>query len=274
MVEHTTARGSVQALAYTALMATRADRKEQLALDLLRRWLTGELASEAAKPCVRVAEPGRPRQPVLVKARELEQRSLHTRVGHAAFMHALAHIEFNAINLALDAVYRFSGMPGQYYTDWLIIALEEALHHRLLVTHLQSLGYRYGDFPAHNGLWDMAVRTEGDVLLRMALIPRVFEARGLDVTPPMIERLERVGDNEGAKILQRILADEVGHVAAGDHWFRWLCRQRELDAEIEFKRLTDYYLPGRVRGPFNYAARLMAGFSSSELEQFEACQTP
>jgi uncharacterized ferritin-like protein (DUF455 family) len=185
--------------------------------------------------------------------------------GRAALLHALAHIEYNAINLAWDAVYRFRNMPADYYADWVRVATEEATHFALLRERLNTLGCEYGDFPAHDGLWDMARRTAHDVLVRMALVPRALEARGLDVTPGMMARLRQAGDPESAHILQTILCDEIGHVAAGTRWFRYVCQQRHLDPLETFRRLLAEFLPGPVRRPLNREARRRAGFSRGEL---------
>ena len=213
--------------------------------------------------------PGRPSRPKLVAPRLLKARKLHTLEGKVAFIHALAHIEFNAINLALDAVYRFRNMPPEYYGDWLNVAVEEADHFELLSARLSSLGHHYGDFPAHDSLWEMAIKTETGVLDRMAMVPRVYEARGLDVTPGMIERLQRLGDFQSADILAVILREEIGHVAIGNRWYLWACEKENLDPQHTFSLLIKKYRPGPVKGPFNYAARIQAGFSEEELEQLE-----
>jgi uncharacterized ferritin-like protein (DUF455 family) len=180
-------------------------------------------------------------------------------------VHAIAHIEFNAINLALDAAYRFRGMPGEYYRDWLSVAADEARHFGLLQDRLHALGAVYGDFPAHNGLWEMAEKTADSCLLRMALVPRVLEARGLDVTPGMIERLERAGDIDTVAALRVILAEEVRHVAIGTHWFRYCCSREGLDPETTFLSLLQSHYGPAVRGPFNLEARYEAGFSKDEM---------
>jgi uncharacterized ferritin-like protein (DUF455 family) len=189
------------------------------------------------------------------------RRKLTTPAGRAALVHAIAHIEFNAINLALDAVYRFRGLPSAFYDDWLQVAAEEAEHFLMLRRRLATLGHAYGDFDAHNGLWEMAVRTAHDPLLRMALVPRVLEARGLDVTPGMMERLRAAGDPETVEILAVILREEIGHVAIGTRWFRHLCDQRGLDPDRTFGELITEYMPGRIRPPFHEAARREAGFT-------------
>ena len=180
-------------------------------------------------------------------------------------IHALAHIEFNAINLALDAVWRFPGMPGDYYVDWLCVAAEEALHFSLLDAHLRTLGFAYGDFPAHNSLWDMAEKTSGDVLARIALVPRTMEARGLDASPAVRAKLAQAGDEAAAAILDIILCDEIGHVAVGNRWFGWLCAERSLDPLKTYPQLAAAYKAPQPRGPFNLEARRAAGFSEEEL---------
>jgi uncharacterized ferritin-like protein (DUF455 family) len=240
------------------------------AVALLGQWRQGRLATEPTPPPQPIGSPGRPARPRLVAARDLPARGAGTVEGRAALVHAVAHIELNAIDLALDAVYRFRGLPAEYYGDWLAVAAEEALHFRLLRDHLQRLGFAYGDFDAHDGLWEMARRTAADPLLRMALVPRVLEARGLDVTPGMRERLARQGDAAAAAILDRILRDEVGHVGRGSYWFRHLCDQRGLSAGSTFLQLVGRHMPGRVRGPFNREARLRAGFDEAELRDLEA----
>ena len=212
---------------------------------------------------------GRPVRPRLVAPAKLARRRLGSIEGRAALIHAVAHIEFNAINLACDAVYRFRDMPDAYYADWTRVAAEEAYHFTLLRDRLRELGYAYGDFPAHAGLWDLAVQTAGDPLRRMALVPRVMEARGLDVTPGMMARFVKAGDQATADILAIILRDEVGHVEAGSRWFRFLCEQRGLEPEATYFDLLDAHFRGEIRCPLHRTARLQAGFSEAELERLE-----
>jgi uncharacterized ferritin-like protein (DUF455 family) len=200
-----------------------------------------------------------------VAPRELPQRGLGTAAGRAALIHAVAHIEFNAIDLAWDAVYRFRGMPRGFYDDWVGVALDESRHFALLSGRLGELGFGYGSFDAHNGLWDMACRTAHDLMLRMALVPRVLEARGLDVTPGMITRLRSVGDLATVAVLELILREEVAHVAAGSRWFGWCCNARGLDPESNFREILQDHAAGLVRGPFNLDARRAAGFTDLEL---------
>ena len=213
--------------------------------------------------------PGRPARPRLVHPKLVPTRSPFTPSGRAALLHAIAHIEFNAINLALDAVWRFANMPHAYYRDWLHVASEEALHFTLLREHLQTLGHDYGDFDAHDGLWLMCERTAGDVLARMALVPRTLEARGLDATPPMQAKFAQAGDARAVAILGIILRDEVGHVAVGNRWYRWLCARDRLDAEAHYPVLARRHAAPRLRAPFNLDARRAAGFSEAELAALE-----
>ncbi|MDT8409992.1 MAG: ferritin-like domain-containing protein [Wenzhouxiangellaceae bacterium] len=212
---------------------------------------------------------GRPEQPLLVSPLQLPKRGLGSVAGRVALIHAVAHIEFNAINLALDAALRFKGLPPQFYQDWLDVAHDEARHFALLGNRLSEMGAAYGDLPAHNGLWEMAEKTAHDPLLRMALVPRVLEARGLDVTPGMIVRLEQAKDLASVDCLKLILEEEVRHVAIGSHWFSYLCAQRGLEPESTFGQLLEQYFSAGLRGPFNHEARRRAGFSLGELEALE-----
>lgn len=212
-----------------------------------------------------IAAPGRPVAPRLVPPRELPQRGLGSEEGRAALLHAITHIEFNAINLALDAAFRFRDMPADFLPDWISVAVDEARHFGLLEARLHELGFAYGDFEAHNGLWEMAERTAASCLARMALVPRVLEARGLDVTPGMIARLRQLGDNRSADILEVILAEEVRHVAIGSRWFAWCCERDGVAPESTFISLISGVAKGSIRGPFNIPARTAAGFAESEL---------
>jgi uncharacterized ferritin-like protein (DUF455 family) len=209
--------------------------------------------------------PGRPARPLLVPHTELKQRSIGTIAGRAGLLHALAHIELNAIDLAADIVWRFSRLPTEFYRDWISVAREEAMHFQLLRAHLQSHGFDYGDFPAHNGLWEMAEKTKGDLLARLALVPRTLEARGLDASPAVKEKLMRAGDTRGGKILDIILRDEIGHVGIGNKWYGRVCSERGIDPVAAFAELACRYDAPRPRGPFNMEARRAAGFSEQEL---------
>jgi len=230
-------------------------------------WLSGQVVLEAQSSLESsLAIPGRPGKPELVSPLSVKRRSMNSPQGRAILIHALAHIEFNAINLALDAVWRFPGLPADYYSDWLRVAAEEALHFSLLADHLQSLGYAYGEFPAHDSLWEMAAKTQHDILARIALVPRTMEARGLDATPLVRAKLAQAGDGEAAAILDTILRDEIGHVAIGNRWYSYLCEQRGLEPVSTYARLAREYAAPALRGPFNLEARRAAGFSESELD--------
>jgi len=215
---------------------------------LQKRWLAGELNLDATVDIKSLPVAGRPEKPELVDPKGVPRRNFSSLKGRLTLVHAITHIEFNAINLALDAVYRFQQMPEQYYSDWCRVAArvaaEEALHYTMLSDYLASHGVSYGDFPAHNGLWEMAVKTDFDVLVRMALVPRVLEARGLDVTPGMIKKLRPTGDVVLIKCLEKIFDDEIGHVKIGTHWYKTLCQQRQLDADTTFIQLIEKYMQG------------------------------
>jgi uncharacterized ferritin-like protein (DUF455 family) len=213
---------------------------------------------------------GRPPRPLLVAPRDVPMRGLGTVEGRAALLHAVAHIEFNAINLALDAAWRFRGMPAEFYLDWTGVAADEARHFRLLRARLAALGHAYGDFPAHNGLWEMAVKSAGRCLARMALVPRLLEARGLDVTPGMIARFQALRDAESVAVLETILREEVGHVAIGTRWFAWCCAREGVEPESTFVELLRDEARGALRGPFNVEARRAAGFADTEMEKLAA----
>ena len=214
------------------------------------------------------AIPGRPAQPALVPPRLVGRRSMVTAEGRAMLVHALAHIEFNAINLALDAIWRFPGMPPAYYADWLKVAGEEAYHFTLLAGHLATLGHAYGDFPGHDSLWEMVEKTSGDILARMALVPRTLEARGLDAIPPLRAKLAQAGDLAAAQILDIILRDEVGHVEIGNRWYLGLCRERGLEPVGTYEELALRYKAPVLKGPFNLEARRRAGFTEAELARY------
>ena len=238
---------------------------------LLTRELFATLDVDAIDPAERIATPdampGRPTLPRLVSPKDVPTRSPFTLEGRAALLHAIAHIEFNAINLALDAAWRFADMPPKFYRDWLQVASEEALHFTLLREHLRGLGFDYGDFDAHDGLWVMTQRTAHDVLARMALVPRTLEARGLDATPPLQAKFAKAGDARAVEILGIILRDEVGHVAIGNHWYRWLCEREGLDPVAHYAVLAKQFDAPRSRPPYNVQARRAAGFSDEEIEK-------
>jgi uncharacterized ferritin-like protein (DUF455 family) len=219
--------------------------------------------------------PGRPPRPILLAPRAMpKRRAGGSAAGRVALLHALAHIELNAVDLAWDVVARFAdaALPHDFYDDWVGIAAEEAKHHALLAARLAALGAAYGDLPAHDGLWEAAQATAHDLLARLAVVPLVLEARGLDVTPGMIERLERLGDGASAAVLRVIYADEIGHVAAGRRWFLWLCRRRGLFPEATWHELVRRYFKGALKPPFNHAARAAAGFTPAFYEPLAAAE--
>ena len=247
------------------------DRKPDLARAMAQGFRSGQLVIPAdASPPSQACDCARPASPKLVHPRELPRRGFGTDEGRAAFIHAVAHIEFNAIDLACDAVWRFRGMPEAFYADWVQVADDEARHFVMLRGRLQAFGRDYGDFDAHNGLWEMAVKTAHDGLARMALVPRVLEARGLDVTPGMIDKLRALGDDATAGILEVILREEIAHVAAGSRWYRWFCERHGVEPRARFRELLREYAGGVLHGPFNLEARLMAGFDEEELESLQS----
>ncbi|MBT9465372.1 ferritin-like domain-containing protein [Hydrogenophaga sp.] len=262
---------SLRAQALQALSTSEPDDKVHAThalFEALRAGHTHLDTAERLTPDTTRPLPGRPARPVLIAPVDVPQRSAFTPEGFAMLLHAVAHIEFNAIDLALDAVWRFPDMPAEYYTDWLQVAHEEAIHFGLLRTHLQSLGHDYGDFAAHNSLWEMCLRTQHDVTARMALVPRTMEARGLDATPPMQARLRKVGTPaalRAVEILDVILRDEIGHVAVGNRWYGWLCERQGIEPLAHYRRLAREHSAPRLKPPFNEPARRAAGFSDAEL---------
>ena len=266
---------SLFATARACLDTTTPEAKIAATFAAAEAFARGELSIPAAAPPPEpIRMPGRPARPALVHPRELPKRGLGSDEGRAAFVHAIAHIEFNAIDLAWDAVYRFRGLPREYYVDWVGVAADEARHFAMLRGRLRQLGFDYGDFGAHNGLWEMAEKTADDGLARMALVPRVLEARGLDVTPGMITRLRGLGDEATVAILEIILGEEIAHVAAGSRWFRWYCARAGVAPGPRFNELLVQYARGVPRGPFNIEARSAAGFDDDELAMLQAFAQP
>ncbi len=259
------------AAAARCLAATTVEAKIQLSHETAAAFADGQLTLGARDGVIDpIGMPGRPSRPLLVEPRHLPKRGLGTDEGRAAFIHSIAHIEFNAIDLAWDAVYRFREMPAEYYVDWVRCADDEARHFTMLQQRLAAFGHAYGDFDAHNGLWEMAMKTADDVLVRMALVPRVLEARGLDVTPAMITKLRSLQDDATADILEVILREEVAHVAAGSRWFRYACNQRGVEPRATFEQLLRDYARSALFGPFNLEARAQAGFDEQELAALKA----
>lgn len=260
-------RRELRRLALNSLEQTDPHKKASEVQMLADEWSSGSLAlnsHDQLAPSQPV--PGRPPRPELVPPLAVKHRSMRTTEGRAALIHALAHIEFNAINLALDAIWRFPSMPDAFYADWLQVAQEEGRHFQMLCAHLASMGFSYGDFLAHNSLWDMAEKTASDIVARMALVPRTLEARGLDASPALRAKLAQAGDLEAAGILDVILRDEIGHVAIGNRWYAWLCARDGLDPITSFAEFCRQYRAPVMRGPLNLEARRAAGFTDDELQ--------
>jgi uncharacterized ferritin-like protein (DUF455 family) len=264
--DSTATTGEVRAAALAALQTTAPAEKCACVAHLGEGHRAGAVRIDPARDFgAPPGVPGRPVRPALVDPASVPRRHVRSAAGRIALLHALAHIEFNAINLALDAIWRYPGLPESYYGDWLRVAVEEAEHFRMLEERLAAHGARYGDCDAHDGLWEMAHKTAADALERMALVPRILEARGLDASPGVILKLRGCGDEASAQVVERILHDEVGHVAIGNRWFGWLCAQRGVDPVDEFRRVARRYDAPRLKPPLNLEARRRAGFSSVEL---------
>ncbi len=270
-----TAALSLRERAHRALMEADPAKKIAAATALWQdatRLPDHDLATPPQAPIQRIPDPGRPTKPELIAPRDLSRRSPASQIGRSAMAHAFAHIEFNAINIGLDAVYRFDHQPAAFYRDWLRVAAEEGKHFQLLNDYLAEHGQTYGDYPAHDSLWETVHATDHDALTRMALIPRVLEARGLDVTPGIAEKLRRHGDTALADILGIIYTDEIGHVEIGTRWFRHHCAERGLDAREHFRQLLNEYMHGRIRGPYDEPGRRQAGFSPEEIADLKAME--
>ncbi len=252
--------------AFSCIKITDPFEKASAARSLYEHWCEDKLDTDVLDEPERIVDPGRPQRPRLVDPRQVPKRGFNSRQGLVKLAHAIAHIEFNAINLALDAAYRFRGMPHDFYTDWLRVAAEESRHFVMLTEYLENNDAKYGDFDAHNGLWEMALKTDQDVMVRMALVPRVLEARGLDVTPSMISKLCKVGEQQLVDILKIIHNEEIGHVLTGTRWFNYVCEQRALSPRKIFTGLLDKYMKGAVFGPFDEASRVQAGFTEDEMQ--------
>lgn len=257
-------------IAEQALLDRDPEHKITVSQEAVIAWMQRRLVRDEAPPPETVQAPGRPERPLLVAPGEVPRRSLQTETGRAAFIHALTHIEFNAINLAWDAVYRYRDLPDEFYEDWVRVAAEEAYHFTLLRDHLREMGYDYGHFTAHDGLWQLAVETADDPLARMALVARVAEARGLDVIPEMIRRLTQVGEDKVVDLMNVIHRDEIGHVSFGSKWFRYLCDQRGLEPRPTFRALVAERGRQQIKLPLNEDSRRRAGFTDEELDDLKA----
>jgi len=258
--------------ALACLMEADPSQKSACVRRVQQNFAAGLLPLHEGADILPIPDPGRPLRPTLVPRNQLATRGLGSLEGRLALAHALAHIEFNAINIGLDALYRFQAMPREFYADWLQVAVEEAAHFELLRAYLNDHGKDYGDYPAHDDLWEMVRRTDDDVLIRMALVPRVLEARGLDVTPGLQKRLRAVSETRLVEILDVIYREEMGHVRIGTHWFRYLCTERGLDARATFRELLNQYMSGRIRGPYDELGRMHAGFTPEEMDDLRAME--
>ncbi|MCX8514828.1 MAG: hypothetical protein RL017_586 [Pseudomonadota bacterium] len=218
---------------------------------------------------VSIEKPGRPVKPILVEPQQVIRRKVGNEKGYAGLFHALAHIEYNAINLSLDTCYRFQHMPQQYYLNWLTVAVEEVCHFELLNYYLHQLGYSYGDFTAHNELWVMAYKTEYDILARIGLVHKVLEAKGIDSAPALLHKIPKT-NLIAHKILNIIYLDEIKHAQFGNYWFNYICQQRKIDATTTFFELLHQFAIPKITGSIDFAGRIKAGFSHKEIEYLQA----
>jgi uncharacterized ferritin-like protein (DUF455 family) len=252
---------TVAAACRQVLLAAEPREKVRAARSAARTWRRGDLehAFDVAMP----DSPARPARPELLPPSQMPKRGRGgSERGRIAMLHALAHIEFSAIDLAFDLAGRFgAGFPRGFVEDWFSVGADEAMHFALLDRRLRSLGCGYGDLPAHDGLWEAAAETSGDPLARLAVVPMVLEARGLDVTPAAVARFEAAGDRRSAAILGRIYRDEIRHVAAGSKWFRRGCESQGIEPVAAWKRLVGTHFRGVLKPPFNDSARDEAGLS-------------
>jgi uncharacterized ferritin-like protein (DUF455 family) len=241
------------------------DEKLALTREVVSNWKARKLTWQDGDSPELLNEPGRLNKPEIVAQKDLPRRRMGSIEGKASMIHALAHIELTAVNLSWDAIYRYRDMPREYYDDWVISAGEEATHFLALRQQLRALGFDYGDFPAHEELWKMAITTADDVMHRMGIVHRVFEGRALDVVPRTMKKFEAAGDKAMVDVLTMIANEEVGHVSAATRWFRYRCKQEQLEPDATFFRLIRRYMPAPLKGPFNRDARLQAGFSDNEV---------
>ncbi|MEE4349949.1 MAG: ferritin-like domain-containing protein [Pacificimonas sp.] len=265
MTEPRAASESVPQTIGTAALAvlSAADPQEKAALSqsCARGFRNGALAASHA---VQLPDrPGRPAKPELLPPSQMPRRGRGgTERSRIALLHALAHIELNAIDLAWDAAARFgANMPARFTADWISVGDDEARHFLMLTDRLADLGASYGDLPAHDGLWQAALDTKDDLAARLAVVPQVLEARGLDVSPATVARLRAAGDEASAAIVQTIYEDEIGHVAIGNKWFRFLCESTDDSPAERFRALVKAHFKGRVKPPFNDSARQEAGLT-------------
>lgn len=256
---------SLRGGATMAILSADLDEKTELAQETARRWRARRLSLRSPLDPELPDRPGRPDKPLLVPPKATVKRSLHTLPGRIAMLHALAHIELNAVDLSLDIVARFTSepVPHSFFDGWMRVAFEEAKHFRMVRDRLRDLGADYGDMPAHEGLWQAAHSTRNDLTARLAVVPLILEARGLDVTPSLQEKMRETGDMESAEVLKVIYEDEKGHVAVGAKWFRFLCARERKDPAATFQQLVRANFRGALKAPFNDVARAEAGLTPS-----------
>jgi len=255
--------GSLAEGAFSALVASGLDEKVETTQRTARAWRNGNLSVRGHRRIAAPDRPGRPEKPELLPPKQVPKRALNSAKGRIALVHAIAHIELNAIDLALDIIVRFAHerVPRSFFDGWMKVADEEAKHFMLLRERLATFETYYGALPAHDGLWEAAGETGHNLAARLAIVPLVLEARGLDVTPPLITKLEKIGDQETADIFHIIYEDEKGHVAVGAKWFRFLCNRDGLDPAETFRALIQKHFRGQLRAPFNDRARSATGLT-------------
>lgn len=256
---------SLRGGATRAILAADLDLKTEIAQETARRWFARRLSIRSPLDPPLPERPGRPEKPELIPPTKVQRRSLHSLKGRVALLHAIAHIELNAIDLALDIVARFAGehIPNSFFDGWMQVAFEEAKHFRMVRDRLRDLGAEYGDLPAHDGLWQAAHDTRNSLTARLAVVPLILEARGLDVTPALQAKMREAGDMESAAVLDVIYEDEKGHVAVGAKWFRFLCAREKKDPAATFQALVRANFRGPLKAPFNNIARAEAGLTPS-----------
>lgn len=266
---------TLRAGAIAAIAAADLDRKVTITQETARRWKDRSLSLRSPLDPPVPVRPGRPDKPPLMPPRMVKKRNLNSPAGRIALLHALAHIELNAIDLALDIVARFTEepVPRSFFDGWMQVAFEEAKHFRLIRDRLRGLGSDYGDLPAHDGLWQAAHDTRNDIVARLAVVPLILEARGLDVTPSLQIKMRQTGDLESAEILDIIYTDEKKHVAVGAKWFRFLCHRHGKNPEAAFKQLVRANFRGQMKAPFNDLARAEAGLTPSFYRNLTSANT-
>jgi uncharacterized ferritin-like protein (DUF455 family) len=245
-----------------------ADPEAKIAygMEIISAWKNSQLEWDCFEKPLIINSPGRLEKPTIVPPNKVRKRGFGSSKQIASLLHALAHIEITAVNLAWDSICRYPGLPKEYYNDWVATAEDEGEHFFALRQQIQLLGFDYGDFPVHSELWDMAVLTSDNLMHRMGIVHRVLEARALDVVPFAVKKFQAINSNDTARVLIQIANDEVNHVAAGTRWYRYCCEKEKLDPDTTFFRLIKQYMPFYPKGPFNEIARRTAGFTDNELQ--------